>query len=83
MYYVQQRCWFCHFTICYNDWVPFNMFLLELFFAQKCYPCHDNTMDDIYSEQNTLSLQKHNVSFGRFVDFSVHDSDLFYSGLVS
>jgi hypothetical protein len=54
------------------------MCLLELFFAHKCYPCHDNTMDDIYNEYDTLSLQKPNVSFGRFMDFNSHDFDFFF-----
>ena len=81
MYSVKQRCSFCHFTICYNDWVPFNMCLLELCVANKCYPCHDKTMDDIYNEQDTLSLQKHDVSLCRIVDFSSHD--FFYLGFVS
>jgi len=59
------------------------MCLLELFVAHKCHPCHDNTIDDIYNELDTLSLPKHNVSFSRFVNFISHDFDFFYLGLVS
>ena len=41
-------------------------------------------MDDIYNEYDTLSLQKPNVSFGRFMDFSSHDFDfiLFMSCII-
>jgi len=59
------------------------MCLLELFVAHKYHPCHDNTMDDIYNEQDSLSLPTHNVSFGRFVDFISHDFEFFNLGLVS
>jgi hypothetical protein len=52
--------------------------VFQLCVVHQCYPGHDYSMDDIDNEQDTLSLPKHNVSFGRFLDFISQDFDLTY-----